>query len=197
MKNLLLTLVAFSVLLLIGCQENSITDPTQDIELQKDDGPNVNRGTIILEDVLNNPYPVMNSFYKITGEVQYLETLQLFDPIPPIPQYMAFLQISISADLIELCTTCSPPVTDPIAGYIVSEFSDEILINSDDAYLLQKSFAIEGREDGMVLRADFSVTTNGVELNDMWLELSNDDNGLNKNIGPKPVSVPPVVKHIN
>ena len=35
MKNLFLTLAVFSVLLLIGCQENSITDPIQDYGITK------------------------------------------------------------------------------------------------------------------------------------------------------------------
>lgn len=195
MKNLLLTLAVLFGLLLIGCQDNSITDPIHDTELQKDDEPNVNRGIITLEGMLNNPYPVMNSFYKIVGEVEYLQTLQLIDPIPPNSQYMAFIELSISADLIELCTECSPPVTDPLSGYIETELTEEILIYSGDAYLLQKSFTVGGRQDGMVLRVEFLVTTEGIELNDMWLELANDDNELNKNIGPKPVTYPPVINN--
>ena len=157
MKNLLLTLAVLFGLLLIGCQDNSITDPFHDTELQKDDGPNVNRWTIVLEGILNNPYPVMNSFYKIVGEVEYLQTLQVIDPIPPNPQYMAFIELSISADLIELCTERSPPVTDQLSGYIVTELTDEILIGGNDAYLLQKSFTVEGRQDGMVFVLNFGL----------------------------------------
>jgi len=89
MKKLFLTIVTFSILFVIGCQENSITDPISvepTNKVQQTDPSH--KGTITLERMLTDPYPIMNSFYIVNGEIQYRHTVQLLDPIPPIPQYV-------------------------------------------------------------------------------------------------------------
>jgi len=197
MKNLLLTLAVLFGLLLIGCQENSITDPIQDTELQKDDSPNVSRGTIVLEGVLNDPYPVMNSFYIINGAIQYEHSYQLTEPIPP--QYMITVDLSVSANFTYLCTVCEPQTDNVSVGSISASTFDSFYVSKEGIYLLEKTFPIQGRNDGMVLKCSFLVTTDGIGLNTMWLELVdvNSQNELNKNVGPEPVTVPPVIKNLN
>lgn len=197
MKNLLFTLVSFSVLLLIGCQENSITDPIQNTELQKTDDPTVTTGTIPLEAMLQDPHPVMNSYYIINGEIQYQHTLQLLDPIPPNPQYIIYLDLSVSANFTYLCTVCEPQFDEVSAGTILIESNDGFYVSEEGIYMLEKTFLIQGRDDGMVLKCRFMVTTDGIGLNAMWLELSDDPttNELNKNVDPEPVTYPPVVNN--
>jgi len=198
MKNLLLTLVAFSVLLLIGCQENSITDPVQVTGLQKNDSPSVTTGTIALEGMLQDPHPVMNSYYIINGEIQYEHTLQYLDPIPPNPQYIVSLNLSVTANFTYLCTVCTPQFDEVSAGTVSNETSDNFYVSEEGIYLLEKTFVIEGRDDGMVLVCRFMVTTDGVGLNEMWLELNNGipiGNELNKSGTSITVTYPPVVNN--
>jgi hypothetical protein len=193
MKNLLLTLVSFSVLLLIGCQENSIVDPIQDTELQKTDDPAVTTGTIVLEGMLQDPHPVMNSYYIINGEIQYQHTLQLLDPIPPNPQYIVSVSLSVSANFTYLCTVCTSPSDDALVGTIATGTNDNLYVPEDGISVLEKTFEILGRDDGMVLKCRFLVTTDGIGLNEMWLAL-NDDHGINKNSIPgDTLTYPPVV----
>jgi len=174
MKNLLLTLIVFSVLLLIGCQENSITDPVQDSELQKADDPLVQDGTITLERVLIDPYPVMNSYYIINGEIEYQHTLQIIEQVPA--QHLVCLKLSVNADFTYWCSVCEPePIENNIVGFISSVSEDIISVSEGSTYLLQKTYRIEGREDGMLLRCRFYVTTSGIELNEMWLEVGDYD----------------------
>jgi hypothetical protein len=172
MKNLLLTLVIFSVLLLIGCQENSITDPIQNTELQKTDDPAVTTGTIPLEgtlEILNQP----NSYMIINGQADYVHELFFVDPIPPAPQYYVNLSLNVYAEL----TNLSSP-SDPI--WIISTQTNDIFYVSEEGiYLLVKTFAVQGREDGLVLKCRFLVTTDGIGLNAMWLELGNDITNVN------------------
>ena len=117
------------------------------------------------------------------------------DPIPPNTQYLVSLNLSVTADLKYFCTVCEPQTSDVSAGTISNESNDEIFISiwEDEIFLLEKSFPIQGREDGMVLKCTFHVTTNGVRLDEMWLELpdgnsnyvsSRSDLGLDKNIDP-------------
>jgi hypothetical protein len=179
MKNLILTLVAFSVLLLMSCQENSITDPIQNTELQKTDAPSVTTGTILLEGMLQDPHPVMNSYYFINGEIQYEHTLQYLDPIPPNPQYTVSLNLSVAANLTYFCTVCTPEFDEVSAGTVSDETSDNFYVSEEGIYLLEKTFVIQGRDDGMALVCRFMITTDGVGLNAMWLELSNDITTVN------------------
>ena len=174
MKKLFLTFVTFSILFVIGCQENSITDPITNEPTNKVQQPDPShQGTITLESMLRDPYPVMNSYFIINGEIEYQHTLVYLDPIPPNPQYVVTLNLSVTADLTYFCTVYPPPDEDTIAGSISNESNDEISISiwEDEIFLLEKSFPIQGREDGMVLACSFTVTANGVALNEMWLEL--------------------------
>ena len=171
MKNLFLTLTIFLVLLIIGCRENSITNPLRDSEIQRTITPFVTTGTITLDGTLNDPYPVMNSHYIINGEIQYEHNLEILDPFTPNPKYLVSLQLSVSADFTYLCTVCSPPISDTIVGTISTETDDNIYLPEEGTSEIVKTFLIQGRDDGMVLKCRFIVTTEDVELNEMWLEL--------------------------
>ena len=176
MKKLLFSLIVFSVLFVIGCQENSITDPVQfdqKDKIKKTSDPFVNSGVITLEGMLQDPHPVMNSYYIINGEIQYQHTLQILDPIPPNPQFLISLDLSVSADFTDYCTVCEPPTTGFSAGSISIETNNIIYMSEDGdgIYSLEKSFPIQGRTDGMVLMCRFNVTTVSLELNAMWLKL--------------------------
>lgn len=186
MKDLLLTLVAFSVLLLIGCQENSITDPIQNTELQKTDDPAVTTGTISLEGLLVLPGG-FQTYFSIEGQINYIHELVLLDPAPPAPQYYIDLNLTMKASLNDGVNTFR----------ILSQSEDYIYVSEDGIYLLEETFTVIGRNDGLVLVCRFLVTTDGIGLNAMWLELSDDPttNELNKNVGPEPVTYPPVVNN--
>jgi len=176
MKKLFLTLVTFSILFVVGCQENSITDPITVEPANKVQQPDPsNQGTITLERMLTDPHPVMNSYFIINGAIEYEHTLVTREPIPP--ETFVSLNLSVSADLTYFCTVCSTPNEDTLAGSISNESNDEIFISiwEDEIFLLEKSFPIKGRKDGMVLKCTFHVTTIGVGLNDMWLVLPEDN----------------------
>jgi len=200
MKNLLLTLAVLFGLLLIGCQENSIVDPLQDTQLLKTDDPSLTTGTIVLEGVLQDPHPVMNSYYIISGEIQYQHTLEILDPIPPNPQYIIYLDLSVSANFTYLCTVCVPQFDEVSAGTILFESNDGFYVPEEGIYMLEKTFPIQGRIDGMVLKCSFLVTTDGIGLNEMWLEINEgtpEINNLNKNVEPDQVTYPPVENNQN
>ena len=200
MKKLFLTLVTFSILFVIGCQENSITVPITVEPTNKVQPDPSHQGTITLERMLRDPYPVMNSYFIINGAIEYEHKLVYLDPIPPNPQYVVSLNLSVTADLTYFCTVCSPPTEDALVGSISNKSNDEIFISiwEDEVFLLEKSFPIQGREDGMVLMCNFLVTTNGVELNEMWLVLPEGNsnyvssrNDLDRDENPDPPNIYP------
>jgi hypothetical protein len=166
MKNLFISLAA-AILFITGCQENSITDQPTNDSLNKDQSPApYQHGFISLEAMLEDPYPVMNSFYIISGEIEYEHRV--------VSQNYISLHLLTNADLKYLCTVCSPSETDPLAGFISNDSEDYLLITNSFT-ILEKSFTIQGREDGMVLKCRFLVTTGGIELSSMWLALRADD----------------------
>ncbi|MCW8804171.1 MAG: hypothetical protein OQK57_07220, partial [Ignavibacteriaceae bacterium] len=77
------------------------------------------------------------------------------------------------ADFRYLCTVCPPSEEDNLAGFI-SDVSEELVpIGGNYVSLLEKTFTIQGRGDGMVLKVRFLVTSSGTELSAMWLALPN------------------------
>jgi hypothetical protein len=165
MKKFFLTAVALSVLLLIGCQENSITNSVKDVGQQaipKSDDPLVNQGIIELDGILEVP-GLTTSFLEISGQVEFVHELVLVDPIPPASQYYVSLSFQLNAEL-------SDPYSENHQDFTISsESQDLIYVSEDGIYLLEKSFAVQGRRDGLILLCRFLVTTDGVGLNEMWL----------------------------
>jgi hypothetical protein len=186
MKNLLLTFVTFSVLLLIGCQENSIVDPIQDNQLQKTNDPSVTSGTIVLGDLLVLPGG-FQTYYTIEGQIDYTHEKILIDPIPPAPQYYIAIGLIISANLFDGVNRAS----------ISSSSNDQVYVSEDGILIFEKVFEVVGNNDQLSLICRFLVTTDGIGLSEMFLVQGYVDPGnrLNKNIGPEPVTYPPVVNN--
>jgi hypothetical protein len=176
MKNLFISLAAASVLLFIGCQENSIVDPVTNEPTEKVQAgtpDNYFHGIIPLESVLNDPYPIGNSFYRIIGQIEYNFSKIYMDPKLPAAQQHISLHLEINADLQYFCTVCPPTPEDDLFGFI-SEISDSYVpIAGNTVSFLEKTFAIQGREDKMVLKARFSVSNDRIELSAMWLAFPN------------------------
>ncbi len=174
MKNLLLTLVAFSVLLLIGCQENSITDPVSSESVNKNQisAGTLTSGTIPLEGLLVVP-GMGQTYYSIEGVINYTHQLFQRDPIPPAPQYNVQLNLSVSAYLNNESTRERNTLS------IASQSEDVFYVSEEGIYILEKSFIVLGSNDGLALVCRFLVTTEGVSLNSTWLVV-NAENELNK-----------------
>lgn len=168
MKRFLLALTFCLVLLLPGCQEYYITDPNQDVSLQKTDVPSINSGLILLEGLLEIPNQP-NTFLKISGQVKYVHELFYVDPIPPAPQYYVSLILNTNADLTDPSIPKSP------VWYISNNSEDIFYVSEEGIYLLDKIYTIEGREDGLLFYCRFLVTTDGIGLNEMALVLPDGD----------------------
>ena len=174
MKNLIISLAAASVLFVVGCQENSITDPIANessSKVQTETPDTYLRGIILLEGVLRDPYHIGNSFYRINGQIEFEQRFVTGEPIYQFSKRSAALYFTTNADLRYFCTVCPPEEEDQLAGFIADVSEDYVLLGGNYVSLLEKSFKIQGREDGMVLKVRFLVSNSGVELSTMWLEL--------------------------
>lgn len=165
MKKLLYSLVVFSALFLIGCQENSITDPvsTESVNKNQTKGGTITSGVIPLEGVLVITGGVQ-SYYSLEGQINYTHELVPLDPIPTAPQYYINLNLSVRANLTDESNH---------SFCIASKSEDTIYVFEYSRYLVVKSFPIMGRNDGLNLVCSFIVTTGGIVLNARWLAFEN------------------------
>ena len=165
MKKLFLTIVTFSILFIIGCQENSITDPITVEPTNKVQRPDPSHnGTITLERMLTDPYPVMNSFFIINGAIKYEYNIKATYSVHHVLQYSVSLNFAISAGLTYLCIVCDENKEEPPAGYISNQSNDTLTLTENDTYILEKSYPVLGREDGMFLLCRFLITNEDVSL---------------------------------
>jgi hypothetical protein len=175
MKKLFISLIIVSELIVIGCSENAITDPTINESVTKVNSGSDIHGIIPIENLLNDPYPVGNSFYKIIGQIEYRITDKNLDQKLSATSRDISINLELNADLQHLCTVCQPLVQDDLSGYI-SEISDfTVRINQNTVMTLEKIFSIQGNENGMLLNVRLSVSNNKIELITMWLSLSVDN----------------------
>ncbi|HEY6436133.1 MAG TPA: hypothetical protein VIY47_06060 [Ignavibacteriaceae bacterium] len=176
MKNLIVSLSAALVVLIIGCQENSITEPVLNEPAEKvqvETPENYFRGIITLESVLRDPYSIGNSFYLISGQIEYnLRKINMDSNLSALQQNIS-IHLDVKADLQNFCTVCPAIEVDNLSGFI-SEISDSVApVAGNTASLFERNFTIQGREDGMVLKTRFSISKDEVKLNAMWLALPN------------------------
>ena len=120
MKKLFVSLVAFAVLFTVGCQENSLNDPLSTESVNKTQNYS-KHGLIELQQLLNDPYPVGNSFYIISGNIEYTLTRVSSNPLQPWAGLTVLVQFSINADMQYFCSVCPPSEEDVLVGFIESE----------------------------------------------------------------------------
>ena len=176
MKTLFVTLIAFAALLFVSCQENSVTDPltTESVNKINPSTPNpVKFGLIKLEGLMNDPHHVGNSFYTIQGQIEYEHRMRIPLPMLPVREYYVSLRLSTSAEIKYFCSLNPGFAEGQSAGYITEISEEYIPLNGHFMALLEKSFTIEGRKDGMTLKCKFLIRSNGIELSAMWLALEN------------------------
>ncbi len=179
MKKLFLTLVAISVLFVIGCQENAITDPlstdspgiqavtneTADKNLLQDhqDVPDIIR----FENVLESPYPSNDpgESFIVAGTIQVDHKVWQLDPIPPNPQYRVTVGLSMDAEMN--CTEGN----ERNRWFIKCDTENTIYFSGAEAVTLTKYYTVAGRSDRMQLVVDYEVSIDGVSLQSMKLRL--------------------------
>ena len=172
MKTLIFNLVAVLVLFVLGCQENSVTDPllTESADkIQLDD--NYKHGTIDLQRMLKDPRPIGNSFYRVLGQIEY--RISSGNAETNSEEHNLSVRLSVDADLQYFCSVCSPSYEDDLAGFLSEVSVENVAVAGNSVTLLEKTYRIEGRDDGMLLKFRFFVTTGEMKLSAVWLALEN------------------------
>jgi len=156
MKKLFLTTVAFSVLLLIGCQENSITEPVGTLEKT---GNSVSREIIHINFFVEDPFAGRS---ELVGDVYYTHELLNSDQLSN--QFLVSVSLELNSQLFDMLGMMHPDWSSS------GKSEDSMYISEEGIYILQKAYRITNRDD-VVLVVQYLVTTEGVGVPNCWLEI--------------------------
>ncbi|MCW8810113.1 MAG: hypothetical protein OQJ93_01115 [Ignavibacteriaceae bacterium] len=155
MKNLFITLVTFSLALIIGCQENQLTEPNTSLE--KKTG-SINRNIIQICCEVQDPF---SGTCNLNGRVVYVH-----QKINRAMNPTGLLEIALHLEMdSKLCDKLGLVHLD----WNIKGKSDDIVYVSEEGILLmEKNYQISNRKD-IVLHVQYLVTTDGVGISNIKL----------------------------
>ncbi|MCU0344238.1 MAG: hypothetical protein MUF28_10535 [Ignavibacterium sp.] len=156
MKKLLFTLIFFLVLIFIGCQESSITEPTQSIAKK---GNLATTETINLCCLLADP---AGGNCQLKGEVNYIHQI-IGSQSEGDGLYLVSLSLEMNS---ELCSLDGPALT---RWTIEGQSEDEFYVSEEGIVIVDKAYLISNRND-IILCVQYLVTTEGVGIPSIWLQ---------------------------
>lgn len=173
MKKILFSLVVSSLLLLVGCKENSITDPGFPETIKKNDLTidNTFRGIISIDRILMIP-DANNTEYQLKGTISYTDENIIPDSSKIVSIYNVKLGIFVNAIL----TAKEVNSINHNRWIISSKSEDLVYVSPEGIKILEKSYPVLGRNDGMRMVCTFTITTNGISLDVTELKIPNNKN---------------------
>jgi hypothetical protein len=156
MKNFIIILAAFSLVLIMGCHENSINEPVDALSVTKDNLVLINTIKICCE--IQDP---KSGMCNLSGCVNYVHQVLNWTQNPK-GLYKILLSLQMDSKLCDKL------------GLVHLEWraegrSDDILYVSEEGILLvEKCYSITNRSD-VVLLVQYLVTTNGVGISEISL----------------------------
>jgi hypothetical protein len=162
--HLFLSAVVTGLLLvtMTGCQDLSVTTPvtTPDASLMKPK-PQPSSDMIPLEGTLRIPGRTLNSFASIKGRVQY--------SLMSTPYRGVYrIDLTLATDV-----TLIPDGERQTAWKATGKSQDQLFVSEEGIALLEKYYTVEGARDRMILHVRFLLTSDGIGLSGMWLEMPN------------------------
>jgi len=171
MKKALIAFVIFSALFLIGCDENSITDPVSSQSVNKlvKRDSNVIRGTIPLDRILVLT-GLFTNYYHLSGSINYKE--ELFNSKPNLAELNYDVELGILVDAT--LTNNTSTGNDANTWVIYSESQSKFYVSPEGVYILEKSYPVRGTTESLSLICKFSATTDGIALDSIKLVTKDD-----------------------
>ena len=167
MKKTFISLSIFSILFLIGCNQNSMNNPVgpQGINAVNKTSQNIKTGTIKINRILELP-GWGNTYYQINGMINYKEELYPQNLSPSTSKPNVNLDIAIDA------TLTNPNLKDQEnrALDVLAESDSLIYVPEEGIYLLEKTYPVQGTKDKLELVCTYLVTTDNVSLNQIELK---------------------------
>jgi len=146
---------------IIGCQDPSVTTPvtTPDASVLMKPKPQPAGDMILLDGILRIPGRTLNAFASIKGEVRYSLMSTPYRGV-----YRIDLNLATNATIV-------PEGERRTVWNAAGESHDQLFVSEEGIALLEKFYAIEGARDRMILHVRFLLTSDGIGLSGMWLEM--------------------------
>ncbi len=172
MKNLIFVFALFFAAFFNACQENSITDPITDNNLEKNSSyyTNLNNGKIKLDEELTDPSQNPGAPYNLFGTIEY-GISHIGSQISAEQYYNTIVKMKIDAvlkpsALIDKSSNYS-------SSYLVIKKTTEeflnISITGAREVKLTKKYEVTGSNNHLNLVCTFAVTSNRLILKEMHL----------------------------
>ncbi len=174
MKKVLFSLFISSVLLLVGCQENSITNPVSSDSINKASSVHetILRGTVILDQQLVNPTIKGNPDFKMKGKINYIETIfpKNVPELTGVGSNMTpGVEIGLNFSIDATISSTSSTLVGQNQWRIFSNSQDQVFVKENGSTILVKTFPIIGGVDNISLVCTFTVTEKGIKLDSVIL----------------------------
>ena len=156
MKTFFVTLIAFSLVLIIGCQENTVNEPA-DVLLKHDDNL-VTANKLKLNYELSDP---LYGYSRVSGSVSYVHQI-INRAMNPVGLSEISIHIVMDSELDDLLGMMH------LEWRIQGRSNDIVYVSEDGILLIEKTYPITNRND-VVLLVQYLVTTNGVGISSVNL----------------------------
>lgn len=156
MKKLLFTLVFFSLVLLIGCQDNITTDPLS--SLTKKSGEMSHERIKICCPVCDP----LSGICNVNGYVDYLHQI-IRGPENENGVYTILLNLEMNSELCDKCMRVH------LEWAIKGISEDTVYVSEEGIVIVDKTYPISNRND-IILCVQYLVTTEGVGIPNIWLQ---------------------------
>jgi hypothetical protein len=171
MKKIFLGTFILSLFLLLSCKDNTMNNPVSPDQISpvQKSTDNIKSGVITLDRVLTVP-GLTETSYQLNGTIDY-----------SVDDFPAGLSTSTQKPDIGLQLSIDGKLYNPddlkTDVWDVKGTSDEELhVSPEGILLLNKSYLVSGRKDGLELVCRFIVTTDGVGLNSVELSYADNQN---------------------
>jgi hypothetical protein len=156
MKTFFVTLAAFSIALIVGCQESMLNEPADVLMKGKDNLVSTN--TIKLKYALHDP---LFGTTNLSGKVSY--TFQIVNRVMnPTGLKEISIHITMDSELDDLFGMMH------LEWRIQGRSDDVVHVSEEGILLIEKCYSITNRSD-VVLLVQYLVTTNGIGISGVSL----------------------------
>ena len=163
MKNTVFALALALPALVIGCQNDSTAPTSPQTLLPRVD---FSKGNPITRIPIHTTFAEPRRFYSfldVDGDVAYRFDISVADPAGTRPLSQSWISLTLNAD-------AKPSGSEGPVWHISGSSRDGISASSTDGVrILEKSYTVQGRTDGLSLRVQFRIEGQTTEVSKIWL----------------------------
>ena len=170
MKKYFVVSIILSLFLLLSCKDNTMNNPVSpNMNTVQKTTDNFKTGEIQLDQILTVP-GITETYYQLNGTISYRED------IFPNNLSTSTKEPDINLDLTLDGKLYNPDGANHDSWAVKGNSQEELYVSPDGIKLLNKTYTIEGRKDGLELVCTFLLTTDNIRLSNVNLSFADNQN---------------------